>query len=95
MNIGIVGLGLIGGSMARAYREYSNEMNLGFEIFGADKNRTIIDFARLEGTLDGELDSITLPSCDLVFIALYPVAAIKYLEDNSSLFKSGAVVIDL
>lgn len=95
MNIGIVGLGLIGGSMARAYREYSRELGLDFKIFGADKNRTIIDFARLEGTLDGELDANALSLCDLVFIALYPIAAIKYLENNAKLFKSDAVVIDL
>ena len=77
MNIGIVGLGLIGGSMARAYREYSRELGLDFKIFGADKNRTIIDFARLEGTLDGELDANALSLCDLVFIALYPIDKIS------------------
>ena len=95
MRIGIVGLGLIGGSMARAYREYAIDNGIDFKIFGADKNRTIVDFARLEGTIDGELDSGSLSQCDLVFIALYPVAAIKYLEDNASTFKTGAVVIDL
>ena len=95
MKIGIVGLGLIGGSMARAYREYSNELGLDFEIYGADKNRSIIDFACLEGTVNGYLDEKKLSECDLIFIALYPVAAIKYLEDNAALFKSGAVVIDL
>lgn len=95
MKIGIVGLGLIGGSMARAYREYAIDNGIDFKIFGSDKNRTIVDFARLEGTIDGELDSNTLSQCDLVFIALYPVAAIKYLEDNASTFKTGAVVIDL
>ena len=95
MNIGIVGLGLIGGSMARAYREYSRESGLDFKIFGADKNRTIIDFARLESTLDGELDAVTLSACDLLFIALYPVAAIRYLEDNAHLIKPDSVVIDL
>lgn len=95
MNIGIVGLGLIGGSMARAYREYATAHVLDFKIYGADKNRTIIDFARLEGTLDGELDTLALSRCDLIFIALYPVASIKYLEDNASLIKSDAIVIDL
>ncbi len=95
MKIGIVGLGLIGGSMARAYREYAIDNGIDFKIFGSDKNRTIVDFARLEGTIDGELDSNTLSQCDLIFIALYPVAAIKYLEDNASTFKTGAVVIDL
>lgn len=95
MKIGIVGLGLIGGSMARAYREYAIDNGIDFKIFGSDKNRTIVDFARLEGTIDGELDSNTLCECDLIFIALYPVAAIKYLEDNASTFKTGAVVIDL
>ena len=95
MKIGIVGLGLIGGSMARAYRDYAIDNGLDFKIFGADKNRTIVDFARIEGTIDGELDLETLSQCDLIFIALYPVAAIKYLEDNASTFKTGAVVIDL
>lgn len=95
MNVGIVGLGLIGGSMARAYREYSNEQGLDFKIFATDKNRSIIDFACLEGTLDGYLDPDTIARCDLIFIALYPVASIKYLEENSHLIKPEAVVIDL
>lgn len=95
MNIGIVGLGLIGGSMARAYREYSIEQGVDIKIFGADKNQTIIDFAKLEGTLDGKLDENALIECDLVFIALYPLAAIEYLKNNASVFKKGAMVIDL
>ena len=95
MNIGIVGLGLIGGSMARAYREYSIEQGSEIKIFGADKNHTIIDFAKLEGTLDGTLDESTLAECDLVFIALYPLAAIEYLKNNAPVFKKGAMVMDL
>ena len=95
MNIGIVGLGLIGGSMARAYREYATENKLEYRIFASDKNRTIIDFARLEGTIDGFLDVEMLGKCDLVFIALYPVAAIEYLKENASVFKKDALVMDL
>ena len=95
MKIGIVGLGLIGGSMAKAYRAHADALSLDFEIYGYDINSTIVDFARLDGTLDGELDSKTLPLCDLVFIALYPVESIGYMQENAALFKKTATVIDL
>ena len=95
MKIGIVGLGLIGGSMAKAYREYSDSLALEYEIYGCDINSTIVDFARLDGTLDGALDEKTLPLCDLVFIALYPVASIEYMTQNAEVFSKSACVIDL
>ena len=95
MKIGIVGLGLIGGSMAKAYRAYSDSQGLEYEIYGCDVNSTIVDFARLDGTLDGALDSSTLPLCDLIFIALYPVASIEYMVENAALFSKDALVIDL
>ena len=95
MNIGIVGLGLMGGSMARAYREYARENALDFKIYGANRSRPIVDFAILEGTLDGELNEETIPLCDIIFVSLYPVASIRYLEENSHLFAKSTMVIDL
>lgn len=95
MKIGIVGLGLIGGSMAKAYRAYSDSLALEYEIYGYDINDAMLDFARLDGTLDGELDQKTLPLCDLVFIALYPVATIDYMTEHAALFSKNAMVIDL
>ena len=95
MNIGIVGLGLIGGSVAKAYRQYARENSLDFNIFGANRSRSIVDFAVLEGTLDGELDISTIPLCDIIFISLYPEASIEYLKNNSHLFSKNTLVIDL
>ncbi len=95
MTIGIVGLGLIGGSMAKAYREYSSELGLGIKIYGTNRSRSIVDFARLEGTLDAVLDESTIPLCDIIFISLYPEASVDYLEKNSHLFGKNTVVMDL
>lgn len=95
MNIGIVGLGLIGGSMAKAYRAYSDKNGLDYKIYGADINKSIVDFAILEGTLDGVLDDGAVSECELIFIALYPVASAEYLTRISHLVRRDAVVIDL
>ncbi len=95
MKIGIAGLGLIGGSIAKAYRAYANDAAMDIEIYGYDRDESILGFAKLDGTLDGLLDSKALPLCDLIFIALYPVASVKYLESMAHLFSERSVVIDL
>lgn len=95
MKIGIAGLGLIGGSIAKAYRQYANEHGEKYEIYGFDTRRAIIDFAILDGTLNGALDEGNVGECDLIFIALYPVAAAEYLTRVSRLIKKSAFVIDL
>lgn len=95
MKVGFVGLGLIGGSMAKAYREYSNELSLDFELYGCDRDSTILSFAMLDGTLNGELTDENIKKCDLIFIALYPVASIEYLKNKSHLFSKDTTIIDL
>ena len=95
MKIGIAGLGLIGGSIAKSYRQYSIEQGKSYEIYGFDLNRSIIDFAILDGTLNGVLDENTVVECDLIFVALYPVASAEYLARVSPLIKKSAFVIDL
>ena len=95
MKIGIAGLGLIGGSIAKAYREYSKENRADIEIFAFDKAQPIVDFAILEGTLNGYLDDRNIGDCDLIFVALYPVASAEYLTRVSHLIKKSAFVIDL
>ena len=54
MKVGIAGLGLIGGSLAKAY-EKSEAV-----VYGYDGNRVVQDFAKLQGTLTGDLDRETI-----------------------------------
>ena len=89
MTVGICGLGLIGGSMAKAYKES------GHRVLGYDLNESTLGYCSLAGITDGVLDESSIPKCDLIFIALYPVSAIKYLEEIAHLISKNATVIDL
>jgi prephenate dehydrogenase len=95
VTIGIVGLGLIGGSMAKAYREYADKTGEHTVIYGDDINNAMLNFAVLDGTLDGKLDDSSLPLCDLIFIALYPRAAVEYMNKIARLVRKNAVLMDL
>ena len=81
--------------MAKAYREFSNADDLGYEIYGYNRSRSITDFAILQGVLDGALDESTIPECDLIFVGLYPVSSIEYMEKIAPLVKKSAFMIDL
>ncbi|MBR6914855.1 MAG: prephenate dehydrogenase [Clostridia bacterium] len=84
---GIAGLGLIGGSAAKAYKKAD------WRVYGADRDRSVVGFAELSGVIDGELDDEALTECDIVIIALYPADAVKYIRDNSGNL-AGKLVID-
>ena len=89
LTVGVVGLGLIGGSVARAYAAE------GYTVFGADIDKTAESYATLAGITVGALTAETLPACDLLFIALYPEACLSYMKENAQRIKKGAFVIDL
>ena len=89
MTVGICGLGLIGGSMAKAYKA------AGHTVLGADAHEPTLGFCTLAGICDGILDEASIPSCDLIFIALYPQAAVTYLKEIAPLIDQKTVVIDL
>lgn len=89
MIIGIVGLGLIGGSLAKATKKNTN-----YKVYGFDISETTVKSALKEKSINKELTSENLKECDYVFIPLYPEAVKDYLLKNSKNFKSGAVVID-
>jgi prephenate dehydrogenase len=89
MTVGICGLGLIGGSMAKAYKA------AGHTVLGYDKDSASLGYASLAGIIDGTLDDSTIPECDLIFIALYPIAAIEYLINIAPKVNPKAIVMDL
>ena len=89
MTVGICGLGLIGGSMAKAYKA------AGHTVLGYDKNNAALGYSSLAGITDGTLDSTTVADCDLILIALYPQTAVKYLKEIAPLIDKRTVVIDL
>lgn len=88
MTVGIAGLGLIGGSFAKAYK------NAGHTVYGYDIDQSILDFAKLDGAVDETLDRDTLKSCACIVIAVYSGAAIAYLESIAPFVCADTVVID-
>ena len=89
MNIGVVGLGLIGGSIVK-----SAKRNTEYTIYGYDINEKVVSDAIKDKFLDGALTEDTIGVCDYVFIPLYPEKVIDFVEKNASSFKTGAVIID-
>ena len=87
--IGVVGLGLIGGSFAKAFR-----LNTKAKIYGYDTNKSVCEIATLDGTLDEILNKERLRECDLIIPALYNQNIIDFVRDNAPYIKKGAIVID-
>lgn len=95
MCVGIVGLGLIGGSFARAYR------SLGATVYALDTDRDTMGASMIE-TVEALLDDASIPSCDLIILAAYPQACLEWLEEHAEVLgrisdpdtSRGPIVID-
>ena len=88
MKVGVVGLGLIGGSAAKAYKA------AGHTVFGYDKNATVLGYAKLDGTIDKELVPVTIKECDLIVLAATPAAVIAYLAEVAQHISATTLVVD-
>ena len=75
-SVGIVGLGLIGGSFARGYHA------AGVDVYAFDTDTETLDAAKVD-VVTGNLDESTIPSCDLIVLAAYPSACIDWLERHA------------
>ena len=88
----IVGLGLLGGSYAKALKRF------GFSITAITKDQSSIDYALKEQLIDEgstELDARLIGEADLVIFALYPHIFVEWIEQNQHLLKSGALITDV
>lgn len=89
MNILVVGLGLIGGSLCKALKKYTYHT-----VFGSDINHDI-EYAALRDVaidkpFDGDYEDI-----DVAIIALFPDAAEKWLSDHAAEIKTGTLITDV
>ena len=88
----IVGLGLLGGSYARALKRF------GFHVSAITKEQSSIDYAIREGIIDEgstQLDTRIIGEADMVIFALYPHVFVEWIEENQALLKSGALITDV
>ena len=89
MNAAVIGLGLIGGSFARAIKEYTD-----FSVVGFDRDMPTLLAAKTVGAIDAVGDAEALSDCDMTVISLYPQATVEFLRDNAASVKKGSVVVD-
>lgn len=90
MNVGIVGLGLIGGSMAKSAKNRTLHT-----VWGIDLNPETMSLARLYGAIDAPLTDANLAQCDLILLAVRPGAAIDWLKRHETDISPSAIVVDL
>lgn len=89
MTVGIVGLGLIGGSLAKAFKRRD-----GIEILAFDINAPVLGFAMVSEVVDEELNMENISRCDLIMVSTYPAAAEEWLKNAAAHISKDTVVID-
>ena len=89
LKVGVVGLGLIGGSMARAYSA------AGHVVLAHDIRAASIEKALAENAVCGKLTAENAGECDIIFLAVYPAAAMAWLRVSAPHLNERSVVIDL
>lgn len=82
MTVGIVGLGLIGGSFAKALKSFTDHT-----VYGCDTDAAVQDFAVYMNVIDGVLDKKTLHECDYVLVSIFPAAAIAWIKQHAEEIK--------
>ncbi len=89
MKIAVVGLGLIGGSFAKAFAQKDN-----ITLYCLDRDEETIARARLEGAMDELLTKENIGKCDYIFVALYPKATESFLQEYAPFISKNTTVID-
>ncbi len=90
MTIAVVGLGLIGGSIAKAVKART-----GHTVLGIDTNTETVNAAVACGAVDRAVTAEEIIEADICFICLYPVQTVKFIRENLGNFKKGGIVTDV
>ena len=86
LTVGVVGLGLMGGSLAKAYTA------AGHTVLGANRSPATVQLAKLQEVIADELTPDRLKECDIVYLCTMPGSIAKYLRDNADKFGSATVI---
>lgn len=90
MNIAVIGLGLIGGSICKALKA-----NTFHHIMGIDTDHETVRKAIDQGAIDEEITEDRLGEANLTIVALYPVAIVDFIKKNADRFRRGSIVMDI
>ena len=94
MKIAIIGLGLIGASLAKAFKAHNTERGGDYFIGGYDADKAVLDYALMTDVVDETVTDENLGCYDYVFIAVYPDAAVEFVRNKGEYIKKGAIVLD-
>lgn len=91
-NIGIVGFGLIGGSMGLAIKKYTSH-----NVYAFDNSQDTVSYIKKNNLCDGVFNPCDnmLSECDIVFVGLYPKDTVEFINSNKERFKKDAIICDL
>lgn len=89
MKIAVVGMGIIGGSFCKALKKYTNHY-----VIGINRTKSTLEKAYADKSIDEIGDEKSLKEADVIILALYPEAAVEYIEKNGSFINKNAVVTD-
>ena len=88
MTVGIAGLGLIGGSFAKAYHK------AGERVLAYNRSHQTVEFAMISGDVDAPLTAENAGECDLIILCIFPEAGAEYLRSIAPYIRKDAIVID-
>jgi prephenate dehydrogenase len=89
MKIGIIGLGLMCGSLAKTLKKQG-----GHVVYGSDISETTMLKAEMLGAINGELTVDTAKEIDMLIVSIYPSGFVSAVEKYLPLLKDGAIVTD-
>ena len=90
MKVGIIGLGLIGGSLGRSIVAKTEHT-----VYAFDTDIKALKTGKLLKAYHEILTDETVKDIDILFIALYPKTAILVAKEYASKLKDGALIVDL
>ncbi len=86
----VVGLGLMGGSIAMAVHERTD-----CAVYGWNRTSAVAQKALEDGVLDGIANDDILKETDLLIVSLYPESTVAYILENLPKLKEGCLIVDL